>query len=157
MHCFSCGTDIGSLNKYCPNCGLQQTKTKTATNKRELKSFDDFIKSSKYKKKTKLDENTKSVTIHVGMLHKVKGCYRQLNGSRTPVFLEMDSNYDTVKKAAFDKLKRYVPEMIEYDNCDLELTYRSGQCALFLPGTLDEFTLKKYRADLGCKPMSFFR
>ena len=148
MQCFYCGIELGSNQHYCSNCGLQQTKK---SDKRQLKSFTEFMKSSNIKKKIKKDDSKQNITIHVGMLHMVKNSYRQVQGSRTPVFVESYADYDHLKRVAFDKLQRYVPDMVEYGYCDMELSYRSGKSALFLPGTLTEFTLERYKEDLGCK------
>ena len=120
------------------------------------KSFQEFLKErnknrGKHKMAKKQHHEDTEIMIHVSMLRLVNGGYRQISGSRTPVAVKVDADYDKVKKAAFDKLKRYVPETIDYEYPDLQLCFRSGESALCLPGTLTDFTLKLYKDNLGVK------
>lgn len=154
MFCFNCGENINE-QKHCHECGLQQTKS---SNKRNLKSFKEFVVESRGKGPKHKTENgakkkiEKKVTIHVGLLHTVKNELRQVKDSRTPVTVDVSYDYDGVKRAAFDKLKRYVKKaMTDFHYGDLELCYRSGESALFIPGTIMDFTLEKFQEDCGRK------
>lgn len=147
MKCFHCGAEVKS--KYCPECDLHNGKG----DKKNLQSFTAYVNSGKFKKiknPKKSIVNKEECTIHVCLLRRVKNSLRQVNGSRTPVKIFSNADYNEVKQQSFDKLKRYVPEMKDYKYTDIELTYRSGERALYLPGTPTDFTLEKYKEDRGC-------
>ena len=160
MFCSQCGVWLNEETQFCRSCGAKtrllskkQAENKSAakaTTKDAPKSFNDFLKCRIKVKCKKKQEKVQEVTVYVSMLRRVNNTWRQISGSRTPVTVAVSADYEEVKKAAFSKLKRYVPEM-HYDYCEVELCYRSGGVALFLPGILTEFSLQNYKNDLGVK------
>lgn len=169
MYCPHCGAHIAETNQFCHTCGKELAKKSAIGESKFSKStvesqrsnefseapkpFIEFLKQrDKSKGKKKLVKKNKIETmIHVSMMRLINNTLRQVSGSRTPVCVNVNANYDEVKKAAYDKLKRYVPEMEQYSNSDLQLCFRSGEMAVCLPGTITEFTLSGYKDDLGVK------
>ena len=170
MFCHYCGIKACAESVFCSSCGKKLTK-ESKPNQSEIdsshaarsngqsskapKTFREFFKNAKKGKKISNKgsfNNNTEVTIHVSMARKINDdTFRQVAGSRTPVSLDASSTYDEVKRKAFDKLKRYVPEMEPFNNWDIDLCFRSGEVAIFLPGTTVEFTLDGYKNDLGVK------
>ena len=73
-------------------------------------------------------------------------------GSRTPVEVSEAADYHELKRVAFEKLNRYVVEIkTNYEIEDLELVYKSGEVAHYIPGTHQLFTLKTFKEDLAAK------
>ena len=164
MYCTQCGTEIFAKDDFCKGCGLHLTKSKPATTNsasssqsvatvntgKKLDSFKEFWKNKK-SKKSKVEQE-EDVKIHVSLLHEKGGVFRQVSGSRTPVFVKPNDEYNSVKTAAYEKLSRYVEEMREYQSKhELDLCYRNGNLAVSLPDTIQDFTVKGYKEDLGCK------
>ena len=140
MFCQHCGVQNPKQHQFCGSCGKQLATGSNSKEKFIPKSFNEFIRQKPTMGKGKGKEKKvtpSTVMIHVSMLREVSNSYRQVNGSRTPVLVPIDGDYDLVKKLAFQKLQRYVPEMEGYDYSDLELCFRSGESALHLPGTVN--------------------
>jgi len=71
--------------------------------------------------------------------------------SRTPVEVMESVDYTELKHTAFEKLKRYVPELSGCKIEEVELVYKSSIVAYFIPGTTRNFILRSYKEELGCK------
>lgn len=172
MYCCHCGVKITHTNEFCGECGGKISSKQPAVanvvkpiteappapheSKEETLSFNAFFENRKKfvksnKRKIVKKDVAEEVKINVSMLRFINNALRQVNGSRTPVMISVSANYDEVKRAAYTKLKRYVPELQSFKYSDLELCYRTGDIALTLPGTNTEFSVEKYKEDLGVK------
>ena len=156
MFCWSCGKSISEGQSFCGQCGLQNSKQKPEE-KKPL-SFNDFVKersssrsATTFPKKSKIDKReVKETTIYasVGEIDDV-GNIKQIKGSRLPVKVEVDWGSYQLKNAVFDKLERYNNLVKGKRKSSYRLAYRNGETVKYLPGTEIEFTVKKYKEDLG--------
>ena len=102
------------------------------------------------KRKKKYDRREKDVVfIHASLLLAVKGALIQERGFRLPVAVNVFWDHVDLKKAIFDKCKRYNATVKKLELSDVELVYKSGEMVRFIPGTNIPFTVKVYREDLG--------
>ena len=143
--------------KYCVHCGAVVELTETterAKNEKPL-SFAAFYKQKsnnrmmQYQKRKKSDRREKDVVlIHASLLLAVKGALIQERGSRLPVAVNVSWDHVDLKKAIFDKCKRYNATVKKLELSDAELVYKSGEMVRFIPGTNIPFTVKVYKEDL---------
>ena len=87
--------------------------------------------------------------MHASLLLAVKGALIQERGSRLPVTINVSWDHIDLKKAIFDRFKRYNATVKKLELSDVKLVYKSGEMVRFIPGTNIPFTVKVYKEDLG--------
>ena len=103
-----------------------------------------------YQKREKNDWRGKDVVlIHAPLLLAVKGALIQERVSRMSITVNVSWDHIGLKKAIFDKFKRYNATVKKLMLSDVKLVYKSGEMVRFIPGTNIPFTVKEYKEDLG--------
>lgn len=157
MYCKHCGKRSLSISAlYCTSCGKKLVVAEGEKKKKKHKEFVASISTKRTnnlppKTNVKKNKHPEKVKIYVSCLNNVKGLLKQVTGSRTPVEVSETADYSDTKFVAFEKLHRYVPELAEFNLEEIDLVYKSGNIAFYIPGTQIPFTLKSYKEDLGCK------
>lgn len=169
--CHKCGFSVSSSSRSAasntsPN--IQQDTRPTAvashiqtTCARPIMTFHDF-KSVKEKdrqghfknkasKKRKTDNNTeKLVTIKIGMItyRKDTGTLKPVRGSQLAVSVSPSSNSREVRAKAVEKQSRFNQSISKFPDV-YYLLYPDLTQVVNLPGTDEEFTLERYKKELG--------
>ena len=138
MYCIECGVFING--NFCTNCGPTSKKPKT------FEQFRDVKGKSRYMKRKQDSRLTSETTIFASIL---KSDLRQDRGTRLPI--KVDVNWDSIqlKRAVFEKFKRYNLSFSMYEIEDVKLVYKSGEIIRYIPGTKVPFTVRGYKEDLG--------
>lgn len=153
MFCGNCGKTNNASHKFCAECGTSIEKTTEKT-----KSFAQFYKekgservSHFHVKKKRVKEN-EDISIFISVLRQSDGQLRQISGSRIPLNnVKPQWNHVELKRASYEKLKRYNNIIATKTYEEVKLVYRSGENCRYLPGTTTPFTLEAYKNDLGVK------
>ena len=120
----------------------------------KVKSFSEYrkLKGTEWNKKVKGKEKDKAhdVIIFIGLLqwrhldHKLKPA----RGKRIALRVSNQSPYAEIRFQALSKWKAYQSNIYEEEK-EYSLVYEDGTKALFLPGTKEFFTLKRYKEETG--------
>lgn len=173
VFCNHCSAENHEVAKFCYSCRspIPERFIKNGTNggsnvQTERKTnlpltFNQFYnkKSSdrvskfgpgKRKRASQIDNrNTNEAYITAGILRDNNGTLKPERGSHIPVKVDVNAGPFDVKKAAYDKIKRYNPDFAAIDASSCKLVYKCGTRVQYLPGTNIPFTVKKYKEDLG--------
>ena len=87
--------------------------------------------------------------INVSLLLPVTGILVQERGSRLPITANVNWSPNELRRAIFNKFKRYNSIVKKLDLSDVKLVYKDGERVQYIPGTTIPFTLKEYKKDLG--------
>ena len=164
MHCSSCGAELQDTFNFCSSCGIkvgnnQQQSQQQPHPKRQstLPTFAQFAKSksaerqSNFKPNKRSKPNVHEVTLNIGLMEYVGNELKPTRGGSLPLKIADNSNYDVLltaalkKREAFDKRFRRERGYV--------LAYPDTSLARKIPGSQEEFLLKKYKEWLG-KPYS---
>lgn len=155
-------TSNGSVDSAeCSDAGTSSLATATPRKKPQTVNFDAFKKAKeserrshfepKSKRKKNATEKREDVLINVGLVELHCGEYKRVYGKTFPVKLPKEVGY---KEALELSLKKWEDYDRSFDRSrGYVLTYPDGQLARKVPGTEEDFTLKKYKDGLG-KPYS---
>ena len=123
--------------------------------KRKLKTFAEFQAEKGKQWFKKVSTGTKrsqdvDININIGLMFwsDKDSQLKQKRGKRIIVRVPRDIKYRLLLDKAEEKWKAYNPEVYD-ENGEYVLIYESGTIAMFLPGTSELFTLKRYQEELG--------
>jgi len=182
MFCSGCGNALQSVFKFCPECSnpvpqiasplddghfsgaTAHCSNRTPTNSTPIStpSFKQFLASKSMErnnnrgisfrlKKKKLMGETE-VTINIGMMKQTnKGNKEVLRGKSLPLRLKQSSKAANILNYAVEKRKHY--DCSFRKDLQYTLVYPDGSVVENIPGTQEEFTLARYKEELG-KPFS---
>ena len=103
-------------------------------------------------KKKKLDgREVQESTIYASLAYMDENDnIKQVRSKRTPVIVKVDWNAYELKTAVFEKFQRYHHKTFEGKiKHDFKLVYKNGDVIKKIPGTDIDFTIKRYKEDLG--------
>lgn len=154
MFCRFCGKEI--TGKYCGECGKDSSVNKE-DDSGKVKTFNDFLKERSKSRTTTLPQKrkidireVKESTIFASILRRDEGDnLKQEKGSRLPIKVNTDWGPYPLKQAVFEKFQRYHRNFHHNKISDFKLVYKSGEVIKYIPGTKTEFSVKKYKEDLG--------
>ena len=179
MYCFFCGNALEPAFMFCPSCGtkigknrrtdslsgshsnkIKQPSSSPAATSGNLPSFSTFMKRKEAdrrshfkpgKKKSCLGEtkgNPKDeVIINVGLMEYEYGVAKIQRGKSFPVKLSRDVGYSEAREKALKKWEDY-DRSFDRDR-GYVLVFQDGKLATEIPGSTEEFTLRKYKEGLG--------
>jgi hypothetical protein len=87
------------------------------------------------------------VIINVGLMEYEYGEAKSQRGKSFPVKLSKDMGYDEVRERALKKWEDY--DRTFSRDCGYVVTFQDGKLAKQIPGSSEEFTLRKYKEGLG--------
>ena len=161
MYCFHCSKEV--FGKYCSNCGLKNRNDdlEEQASSSNTKSFTDFLKdrsrkrvktkkNSSMPKKGKVDSREViENTIYASLARIEDGLLKQERNSRLPVIVNVNWGPFELKSAVFEKFSRYNKSFVGKKKEDYKLVYKNGDIVRYIPGTQTQFTVKRYKEDLG--------
>ena len=110
------------------------------------------MKRTEWNKKVKGKENNKAddVIIFIALLQwrKLDRKLKPARGKRIALRVSNQSPYAEIRSQALSKWKAYQSNIYEEEK-EYSLVYENGSQALFLPGTKEFFTLKRYKEETG--------
>lgn len=169
--CPSCGTNSSSINSSASEEGTSQGTSSTTTSvpvrknasnstpvtSAPVPSFSSYKKVKEAERRSHFQPKTKKkkiekkeeVLISVGLMDvDFTGSLKRVFGKTLPVKLSTDMNYDEVLARSLKKWKDY-DRTFSPERRDYVLAYPDTNLARTIPGTDEEFTLKKYKEGLG--------
>jgi len=151
MFCQQCGTWFRTDYKFCPKCGQNGTSTVKNTPNSSLKSVSGFkgfmSKKSKERQSNHKKSKMEEVTISIGLASITNGVLKAIREKSLPLRVSKDS---TAKKILEEAYKKRVPYYQSFrTERPYKLYYPDGTEVISLPGSKEEFTLEKYKEDLG--------
>ena len=173
MFCCFCGNCVEAAFVYCPSCGRKQGDASGANANMESvgpkrkepsvshpQSFSSFMKKKEGERQSHFQPNKKKtrsgetkikakdeVLINVGLMEYDCGEQKPLRGKSFPVKLSKDMGYDEVMERSLKKWEDY-DRTFSRDG-GYVLVYQDGKLARKIPGSSEEFTLRKYKEGLG--------
>ncbi|XP_028404902.1 uncharacterized protein LOC114527451 [Dendronephthya gigantea] len=164
MFCSECGRPTEATNKFCPTCGHKAVEKGEVSSKKDGKkdikclTFEQFAAkkrqersthfrtSSKTKKKSK--DTEPFALINIGLMKYISAdTTTPVRGKSLPLKVKKDAPYAEVFTMALTKREAYDKS---FDTkLSWNLVYPDGQPCSTLPGQEEEFTLRKYKEDLG--------
>ena len=165
-YCSSCGTKIGDLRKkteyqkrnnaanegtsqdHVSNVGAKRQPLPTFAQYTEAKSVE---RQSHFKPTKRSKPNIHEVTLNVGLMEYVGSELKPTRGGSLPLKIPDSANYNDLLSAALKKREAFDKRFRAERGC--VLAYPDTSLATKIPGTTDEFVLKKYKEWLG-KPYS---
>ena len=168
--CPSCGSKRQSINGGASEEGSSQGTSSTTTSvsvrknpsnssavtSAPIPSFSSFRKVKEAERRSHFEPKTKKkkiekkeeVLINVGLMEvDFTGSLKRVFGKTLPVQLSTDMNYDEVLERSLKKWKDY--DRTFSQERDYVLAYPDTNLARTIPGTDEDFTLKKYKEGLG--------
>jgi hypothetical protein len=166
VFCPSCGTKKGETNKEtdsavdADSCGSKRKRVSTTTTSINPPSFSAYMKQKETERQSHFKPNKKKgrlgetkakakdeVIINVGLMEYEYGETKIQRGKSFPVKLSKDMGYDEVRDRALQKWEDY-DRTFSRDR-GYVLVYQDGKLARKIPGSSEEFTLRKYKEGLG--------
>ncbi|XP_028417210.1 uncharacterized protein LOC114541494 [Dendronephthya gigantea] len=156
MFCSGCGKAIYEENKFCANCGIE---IKNA-NRAGIKSFKEYreLKGKEWKKRVTKDQTPtakkkreeKDVVINIGFMEwsEKEQELKRKRGKRLPLRVSPTLSYWPLLKEAETKWKNFNSNLYQPEEVYL-LLYEDERNAILLPGSNENFSLKRYREEIG--------
>ena len=112
-----------------------------------MKSQDWFSKVNNAKKPHKRDIE---VSINIGIL---KWSDKQLHlkpvqGKRVAIKVKADESYSNLLQKAVSKFRTFYKDLLDTE-CQYVLAFENVDVASIIPGIIEEFTLSKYKEEIG--------
>lgn len=171
MFCVSCGTKVEEAFKFCSGCGtkVERKRQKIVEASKEndtgsqggscakrqttMPTYAQFARAkseerqSNFRPKKRSKPNVHEVTVNIGLMEYIVSELKPCRGSSLPLKISDSASYDEIRAAAIKKReafdKRFQPER------GYVLAYQDTSIARLIPGTQEEFILKKYKDWLG--------
>ncbi|PFX26960.1 hypothetical protein AWC38_SpisGene8335 [Stylophora pistillata] len=141
MYCTNCGSDAENC-KFCRTCGKEY---KTANGKQ----WNSKVKGGKAKG-TKTSAADQEMLIYIGLLERneKEHVLKPKRGKKVALRIPTSANSSLVRQKAEEKWKANYRNLYEESQTYLLLN-EDGQQVLFLPGTSELFSLKRYQKEIG--------
>ena len=113
----------------------------------KMKSQDWFSKVNNANKPHKRDIE---VSINIGILKwSDKQLYlKPVRGKRVAIKVKTNESYSNLLQKAISKFRTFYKDLLDTE-CEYVLTFENGDVANIIPGTTEEFTLSKYKEEIG--------
>lgn len=174
MYCCCCGNALQEAFVFCPSCGTKKneadninaninqmsSKRKLPSTKGNPPSFSEFMARKETERQVHFKPNKKKgrlgdtkskakdeVIINVGLMEYEYGEAKIQRGKSFPVKLSKEMGYEEVKARALKKWEDY--DRTFCVDRGYVLVLPDGKLAQNIPGSSEEFTLRKYKEDLG--------
>ena len=114
---------------------------------RKMKSQDWFSKVNNANKPHKRDIE---VSINIGILKwSDKQLYlKPVRGKRVAIKVKTNESCSNLLQEAISKFRAFYKDLLDTE-CEYVLTFENGDVANIIPGTTEEFTLSKYKEEIG--------
>ena len=112
----------------------------------KMKSQDWFSKVKNAQKPHKQDIE---VSINIGILkYSDKRLYlKPVRSTRVAIKVKTNESSSNLLQKAISKFRTFYKDLLDTE-CEYVLTFQTGDVAIFLPGTTEEFTLSKYKDEI---------
>lgn len=169
MFCISCGAKVEEAFNFCSGCGakverkrersvekrVEASKASDSNAKRQttMSTYAQFAKAKSEERKSNFRPKKRSkpivheVSLNIGLMECIVSELKPCRGSSLPLKISDSASYDEIlaaamkKREAFDK--RFRPKR------GYVLAYPDTSIARKIPGTQEEFVLKKYKEWFG--------
>ena len=94
--------------------------------------------------------NEAQVSINIGILKwSDKQLYlKPVRGKRVAIKVKTNESYSNLLQKAISKFRTFNKDLLDTE-CEYVLTFENGDVANIIPGSTEEFTLNKYKEEIG--------